>query len=48
MSFSIVKNLGGVRNKTECCGEGTITDTKEVKIDYLNLKEKGIIGTILA
>jgi len=42
------KNNRGVCSNTRCCGEGSITDTKEVKIDYLNLKEKGIIGTILA
>jgi hypothetical protein len=48
MSFYIVKNLGGVGNNTEACGEGSCIDTKEVKIDYLNLKEKAIIGMILA
>jgi len=48
MSFYIVKNIGGLRNNPECCGEGSITGTKERKIDYLNLKEKAIIGTILA
>jgi hypothetical protein len=48
MSFYIVKNIGGLRNNPECCGEGSCIGTKERKIDYLNLKEKAIIGTILA
>jgi hypothetical protein len=43
-----VKNIGGLRNNPKCCGKGSITDTKKRKIDYLNLKEKGIIGTIIA
>jgi hypothetical protein len=48
MSFYIVKNIGGLRNNMECCGRGSCIATKERKIDYLNLKEKAIIGTILA
>lgn len=38
----------GLRNNTECCGKGSLIGTKKRKIDYLNLKEKAIIGTILA
>jgi hypothetical protein len=48
LSFYIVKNLGGLRNNTERCGKGSLLGTKKRKIDYLNLKEKAIIGTILA
>jgi hypothetical protein len=42
------KNNRGVGNNTKACGEGSCIDTKKRKIDYLNLKEKAIIGMILA